>query len=428
MSLSIDKLHARHLLALKRPADAETAARQALAESPNDAEAHALLGFALYQQEQNPAALREAELAIGLAPDVATYHYARALILLALDRRAEAQTAIREALRLDPTQAAYHGVQSRIHLLRKEWQAALQAAEEGLRCDPEDVGCTNLRARALLQLGRGAEAAATIETALRHDPENPATHANQGWALLQRGEHRAALEHFREALRRDPMSMHAREGIVEALKARNPLYRWLLRYFLWMTRFTVEERLAVHTGIAMVRQGLHAVAAAFWPLWLVVLPLDMLYRGFITFTWIGDPLFALALRFHRFGRLALPPRQIAASNGMAACLLTAEFAVLAGLLLRSWAFGVLALVALALILPVAGIFHCRKTYQRVLLSLYTTGLLLVGLGAFGLALWNTVWGWGLAALAGLAFMSGLGFYPLAASLLFLVDTLYEESK
>ena len=66
---------------------------------------------------------------------------------------------------------------------------------------------------------------------LAHDPENPYTHQARGFALLQQGDAKGALVHFQEALRRDPQSRGARAGLVEALKAQNPLYRVVLAWF-----------------------------------------------------------------------------------------------------------------------------------------------------------------------------------------------------
>ena len=42
----------------------------------------------------------------------------------------------------------------------------------------------------------------------------------KAWALIEQGEHEQAMEHFREALRLNPQLDWARQGIVEAMKAR----------------------------------------------------------------------------------------------------------------------------------------------------------------------------------------------------------------
>src|SRR3712207_7475219 len=54
-------------------------------------------------------------------------------------------------------------------------------------------------------------------------------HANRGWQEAHRGNYEQAMAHFREALRIDASLEWAREGVVEVLKARNPVYRVMLR-------------------------------------------------------------------------------------------------------------------------------------------------------------------------------------------------------
>ena len=228
---------------------AEAELRQALANEPREAYGHAMLGLCLAKREQFKEATEEAEQAVHLAPDFAFAHYALADILHDRNHHAEALTAINEALRLDSADADYFALLSAIHLDEKHWKEGLQAAEQGLQLDSEHVGCNNLRAIALVKLGRKSEAGATIDAALARNPDNAVTHANQGWTLLERGEPKKALEHFREALRLDPDNDWARQGIVEALKARNVIYAVMLKYFLWMSRLSGRVQWAIILGL-----------------------------------------------------------------------------------------------------------------------------------------------------------------------------------
>src|SRR5262249_51238586 len=155
-------------------------------------------------------------------------------------RDEEARAAILEAIRLDPYQAAYFGILASLEMQRSRWREALAAADQGLAIDPEHTLCTNLRAQALVKLGDRAAAAATMGEALARRPDDAYTHANQGWAMLHAGQPQQALEHFREALRLDPGMEWARAGVVEALQARNFVYRWMLAWFLWMSRLTPQ--------------------------------------------------------------------------------------------------------------------------------------------------------------------------------------------
>src|SRR6185436_32555 len=141
-----------------------------------------------------------------------------------------------EALRLDPYEPGYFAVLASLHYQQRRWKDALAAADQGLAIDPEHNTCLNLRAQALIKLGDKGAAADTIGEALARRPDDPLTHASQGWALLEKGDPKQAMIHFREALRLKPDLEFARIGIIEAMKARNFVYRWLLAYFLWMAK------------------------------------------------------------------------------------------------------------------------------------------------------------------------------------------------
>ena len=77
------------------------------------------------------------------------------------------------------------------------------------------------------------------------------------------------MEHFREALRLNPNMEWARQGILEALRARNPIYRVMLRYFLWMSRFRGKVQFGIVIGGWLgyqAIQGLLRSNPSRWPL------------------------------------------------------------------------------------------------------------------------------------------------------------------
>lgn len=357
---------------------AERALRQALAEDPGDPTAHALLALCLSEQERFDQAEAEARIAVGRGGELGLVHYALARVLYDRNRLDEAADAVREAIRRDPEAPNYFTLSGAIHYDQRRWQDALAAADQALELDPEHSGALNLRAMALRQLGRHAAAASTIEGALAKDPENALTHANRGWMLLRRGDTPAALESFREALRLDPTLDTARSGIVEGLKARHALYRVLLRYFLWMDTLTEGRQWLVIIGGYVVFRGLSRAAKAMPSLAPVIWPLAGLYALFALMTWIGPAVFDTALRFNRFGRLALSDDQrlqstlVSAALGFAAvstvtfALTGAETAV-AGIL---W--------SLLLSMPIAATFRCQPGWPRKTMAWYTGALAAVG--------------------------------------------------
>lgn len=331
--------------------------RQELARDPDNPMAHAFLALCLGRSDRDADALREAEEAVRLGPDLAFCHYVRGQALHSLDREAEAEVSAREAVRLDPDDPDYPGLQAAIAIGRRQFAAAIEAAERGLAFDPEHAMCSNLRALALVQLGRKDEAVRALGSALADDPENGLTHANQGWAYLHQGDHARALHHFREALRLEPELEWARVGIIEALKARSPIYRQMLRFFLWMARLGPAARWAVILGFIFGRSALAKLSEANPALTPFITPILVLAFGFFLLTWIASPLFNLTLRSSRFGRLALSRDQRIESTWIGTCFI---IALVAGLIALATGDG-LAMFAMGyfglLLIPLAVTFN-----------------------------------------------------------------------
>jgi len=369
---------------------AEQELRQSLSAAPSNASAHSFLALCLAKREEYGEATFEARRAIELAPDLAFAHYALASVLHERNHLDEAGNAITEAIRLNPEDADFYWLDGAIHFDERNWAGALEAAEQGLRVDAEHIACNNLRAMALVKLGRKAEAGLTIDAALARDPEDPVSHANQGWTLLEKGDPRAAMEHFREALRLDPQLEWAREGIVEALKARHLIYYVLLRYFLWMQKLSYKAQWAVLVGGLIGYNLIVNLAKSHPALEPLVLPIMVLYLGFVLLTWTADPLFNLVLRTNRFGRLALSREQVVASNYVGACVAFGLGALV--IYLCTWSSAALwaALGTCALVVPVAAIFKASPGVPRILLIIYAVGMAMCGALALVLYFLGTI--------------------------------------
>lgn len=403
---------AQLLLGQRRHDLAEQQLRTALADDPNEPFAHAMLAICLENQKQLEAAQAEARQAVHLAPDQPYCHYALASVLMEADDLPAAEAAITESIRLDPFDADYYALLAGIRHTRHNWPGALQAAELGLEAYPEHVGCANLRAMTLVQLGRREEAGATIEAALARDPDNAVTHANQGWKLLHERRVPPALEHFREALRLDPELEWARQGMLEALKARQFLYRWMLGYFLWMSRLGPGAQWGVIVGGYILMRVLGSVGKANPSLLPLILPLELLYGLFAILTWTAPHLFNLLLRCDRFGRHLLSPDQTRGANGVGACLTAGLLLFALGLVLGRGVLVLGALGCLALMIPVGGTFNCTGR-PRLLRGLYTLGLMGVGLAALALALLHQP----LAGTFAVCFLFGLLLFTWLANLI-----------
>jgi tetratricopeptide (TPR) repeat protein len=364
---------------------AERELRLALAGAPDDPYPHALLALCLCERQQYVEATEEARTAIRLDPDLPRSHHILARILLERHRPDEALPAIREALRLAPDRPDHYALLAAICLELRDWQGALAAAEKGLQADAEHAACTNLRAMALMRLGRRDEAGATLAGTLARDPEDAWSHANQGWVFLHGGERHKALEHFREALRLQPGLDYARAGMVEALKSKNILYALMLRYFLFMARLSHRAQWAIVVGAYIVYRLLGEWADKDPQVKPWVTPLLVGYVVFAVLTWIAGPVFNLLLRLDRFGRHALSPDQVSASNWVGAVLGLALLSLVVWLvtqdllaLLGAFYFGFL-------LLPLSAVFNCQRGWPRRTMALYTLGLAAVGLSVVPLS-------------------------------------------
>jgi len=374
---------AQLLLQQSRPADAEREALLALTAAPDQPLAHAYLALSRSDQNRPAEAIDSARTAVGFAPDSAFFHYVYAIVLHRADREAEARAEITEAIRIDPETASHFSLLASIELSERHWAEALDAAERGLMLDPQDVGCANLRSMALVRLGRKEEAMQAVDFALAREPHNALSHANQGWNYLHRNNPEAAQDHFREALRLNPQLEYARSGMLEALKARNPVYRGMLAYFLWMGR---QSRRLQGVFVVVTYFGMNGVngLASHHPEWSkVLLPLLIAFYIFTYLTWTAGTMFNLLLRLNRFGRYVLSRDERVATNWFAACLVGVLVGVGYGFSGREegWLGAVIFAV---LSIAVSVVFSRRGASRRWF-----------GIGAIGLAI---------AGLAGLAML------------------------
>jgi len=385
MSVYISK--AQLLIEQERYELAEKELIREISESPENPVAHALLALCLSNQKKYIQAVQEAHMAIGFAPDLSFCHYVLGVVLVDQGQLDKAEAAIREALALDSWHPEYYGLLASIKINQKKWQEALDFASEGLKIEPENVQCINLLGIALTKLGFKREAIYSIDSALAHDPENAFTHANQGWTLLEHGEHKKALEHFREALRLEPNLEYARDGILEALKAKNFIYRMLLKYFFWMSKLSNKNQWIFIIGLIVGVRLLRELAKIVPVLAPVITPIIILYFIFVFLVWTSDPLFNLLLRLDKFGRLALSEEQVFASNVVGMLIGGSALSFIIFLVALNSTFidtstPLLTSIFLGLmILPASGALAKKKGRGRKILGLYTIALGLTGVVA-----------------------------------------------
>lgn len=237
---------------------------------------------------------------------------------------AEAETTIREAIRIDPEAAVFHQTLAEILLHLERRPEALDAAERARTLAPYDAQITATYAHALAAVGRTADAERAARDALAIEPEEERANHVLGLVSLNRGESQDAIAGFREALRLDPTDEQAREGLMLALKARQPVYATLLQFFLWQRRLPTGAQWAVLLAPLVVGRVIRSAGDSVW-----FYPLAAVFIGFVVLTWAADPLMTLALLATHEGRRVVGRDSRVAAALFAGCITAAGAAAVA---------------------------------------------------------------------------------------------------
>jgi tetratricopeptide (TPR) repeat protein len=310
---------ARRLISAGRTDLAQRELHSVLATDPDNGGAHTLLALCLTNGGAHAEALRESDEALRLIPENPFAWRVRNVVLLNLHRAADAEDAANRSIQLNPRHAGGFLARGQARLLGGRQSAALADFDTALSLDPEHAFAHDMRARVLTLLGRNDAAAAAAAEALRLAPESPTAHSARGWQLLHAGDRDDAQGEFREALRLDPQSNWARLGLIEALKARNPAYRLVLRLLLWIGRTRSARAGSLVAGIVGIQ--IAKVAAITDPaLRPVLAPLLIAYFLILLTTWIARPLFNATLRLSPDGRHLLTGDERRESTLVLACI------------------------------------------------------------------------------------------------------------
>lgn len=360
-------------------------ARRVLAANPQDATAHSLLSLALTQQEQYEEATAEAEAGIAAMPDLPLAHVAHATVLAERNRFAQARIGVTEAIRLDPGDESHYALLGNIELKNRNWKAAYEATARGLAIAADDAELLRVRSVAAAHLGQLDEAQSSSRASLSSLPDEPQALATHGYLQMHAGRFGEARQTFTNVLQLDASNALARHGLIETIRATNPLYRLILRYFLMMSRLTGRQQAFVLIGGPLVFRVLgRALNATPSTRWLVA-PLIVLWFAIILSTWLAIPLSNLALMLHPLGRHALD-----AEERVEALIIGALLAVsLLGL--AAFAAGVgaglfLAASPAAAALPIAAAFRAEDGWPRWVLAILATSVVVTGAAAATLAL------------------------------------------
>ena len=325
----------------------------------------------------------------------------------------EALSTLNEAIKLDPANADYLAFKANILLQTKDYKEALDSADLGLSVDAENIDALNARASALVGLNRKEEAFLTINKSLASDPDNADTHANMGWGLLHQGKSDVALQHFKTALKQEPMNEYARSGMLEAMKARFPVYRYFLMLMLWLGKMKGNNQWGFIIGGYIVYRVLVTLAEKNEALQIFLIPVIVLIALFFISTWIFSPLMNLYLLSNPFGKLTLDEDQKQSARLVGISLLISLAAVLVYFILyQNDGLLTLSLFAFAMMIPLGSMNNPYLETNRKKLRYWTLATTI-------LVLTDSV----LSIIAG-TFLSSFSFLPLMALIVYQLYTNY----
>ncbi|MEO5368123.1 MAG: tetratricopeptide repeat protein [Magnetococcus sp. WYHC-3] len=355
----------------------------ALAQEPEDPITHHLLGACLLDQEKIDEALPHIRKTIELAPEWAPAYHLMAIAHAKKNETKAAFEAIRIAIQKDPTDADNHTFLGRLLLDNSKAEEALAAFEKALSIAPEDIEALNLRGMAMAKMRKCDDAIEVVKSSLAKDPDNDLTHANMGWLQLRKGNYSSALDHFRESLRINPEQAWAREGLVEALKARNPIYGFILRYFLWIGTFSPRAQIMIMVGIYVFSRVINSVMKTVPDYQWVGSTIMICYAIFAFSTWMASPFFNLILLLNKHGRYALSRSKFGEAVAFGAGLVISAFV---SCLISRTAGGfeyVFLLLASLWLFPFMMIMRSRKGWPRFAMIAYT--VVVLGILAWSIA-------------------------------------------
>lgn len=262
------------------------------------------LSLCYYNTEQYDRAENTLNILLTETPNDADVMHLKSRVLIQKEAYKKAMEWIDQAIAINPYESTFFGVKGSILLNDKKYEDALTTVNEGLRIDPKNVYCLNLRAQLLTKLNRNDEAENTIEHLLYDNPNDSHSHANVGWVALQNGNTKKALDHFKQALQLNPNDDYARSGMSTALKTKNFIYKWYLKYSFWMTKKSEKNQWVFIIGIYLAyRFGIKLLAASGFG--FLIIPVVIAYLVFAMGGWIMESMSNAILNFDAYGKYLL---------------------------------------------------------------------------------------------------------------------------
>jgi len=294
------------------------------------------------------------------------------------DKPAEALQLVNQSIELDPYEADYFGFKGALLMNSKKFEEALHFVNEGLKLNPKNTVCLNLRARLLTKLNRKEEAEQTVENLLFDNAENDYAHANVGWVALENGDTQKALHHFKQALQLNPNLQYAREGMSTALKSKNFIYKWYLKYAFWMGNQSSKNQWIFIIGLYVAyRIGITLLRAS--DLTFLIIPLVVVYLLFVLGGWIMESLSNTILLLDSYGKYLLEDNEKNSGLAFGGLAFTGMASVAVYFILGNELFMLWGFAFFCALLPLPGSFLRNSKKARYIGLTYGIAMICVGL-------------------------------------------------
>jgi tetratricopeptide (TPR) repeat protein len=306
-------------------------------------------------------------------PNEGNLFFLKAQIASRVDKLQEAINFINKSIELNPYDADYFGFKGALLMDKKKFEEALHFVNEGLKLDPKNAACLNIRARLLTK----EEAEQTVEHILYDNAEDDYAHANVGWVSLENGDTKKALHHFKQALQLNPNMQYAREGMATAIKSKNFLYKWYLKYAFWISKQSSRNQWIFILGLYFAyRFSVKMLEAS--DLTFLVIPLIIVYLVFVLGGWIMESLSNTILLGDSYGKYLLTDNEKYSGYTFGGLLLagvlgTGAFFLFDNQLYMLWGFA-----CFCALLPLPGSFLRESKNGRMIGLFYGIAMLCVG--------------------------------------------------
>lgn len=203
--------------------------QDALSADPESAAAHAELSLCLSQMNRRFGAMREAELAASLDPELPLVHLAFGYAAIAMGDPRIARASVGRVLAIDPENIDALYLDCWIALVEAEAKALHAASLRLLERAPWRHRAKAMLSRAEAMLGRGKEAEELAREALREDAEDIFAYEALGWAYMAQKKYDLAYNAALRALASAPEDAPAMALLAAAGLRRQRLTGW----FFW---------------------------------------------------------------------------------------------------------------------------------------------------------------------------------------------------